>query len=455
MAHSHSHGPLSLPRKRLRRIRIFLAAIVLPLALATAVGMWMLWPSGEQSPVGSIPAYSPGTVPTKVEVTSLDPKDCPDPLKANVPQTPDAPPPPDAYQPRFPSAVCATVLDGEHSGENVSIQTPPEVYASVTVGTVMKVLQSAPFPDAPAIYFYWDIERSSPMLWLIALYLVLVVVVARWRGAAAIAGLAASILVLVYFIMPALMANQPALLTTLVGVSAMLFLSVYFAHGISIRTTTALLGTFGGIFLTVTLALWETKAIHLSGASSEDAQLIFGFLPDVNLSALLVCGIVIAGLGALNDVTITQASAVWELHAANPSMGRAKLFARSMRIGRDHIASTVYTLAFAYAGGALPALLLALMVNRPAWDIIVSGAIAEEIVRTLIASIGLIVSIPLTTFIGTVLVLLTSTEGEAAIGDSAPAHDIDDIGDDHLHEPRAPRALGGRHARLTPEPGDS
>lgn len=403
MAHSHEHGPITLSRKKLWRIRIFLAAIVLPLALSTVVGMWMLWPTGEASPVGTIPAVSEQSIQGKAEVTSLDPNDCVNPLQAPVTQE-DA-----TYQPQTPSAVCATVLTGDNAGENVSIQTPPEVYASVTVGTVLKILQSSPLDNSPPVYFYWDIERSTPMIWLIGLYLLLVVVVARWRGAAAIAGLGASILVLVYFIMPALMANQPALLTTLVGVSAMLFLSVYFAHGISIRTTTALLGTFGGIALTVLLALWETKAVHLSGASSEDAQLIFGFLPEINLSALLVCGIVIAGLGALNDVTITQASAVWELHAADPTMGRTHLFARAMRIGRDHIASTVYTLAFAYAGGALPALLLALMVDRPAWDVVVSSQIAEEIVRTLIASIGLIVSIPLTTFVGTVLVLLTST----------------------------------------------
>lgn len=446
MAHSHEHGPITLPRKRLWKIRIFLAAIVVPLALATIVGMWMLWPSDEASPVGTIPAVSEQSTQGKAEVTSLDPNDCVNPLEAPAPEGDFV------YESETPSTVCATVLTGENAGENVSIQTPPEVYASVSVGTVMKILQSTPLPDSPPVYFYWDIERSVPMIWLIGLYLVLVVLVARWRGAAAIAGLGASIIVLVYFIMPALMANKPALMTTLVGVSAMLFLSVYFAHGISIRTTTALLGTFGGIVLTVLLALWETRAVHLSGASSDDAQLIFGFLPDVNLSALLVCGIVIAGLGALNDVTITQASAVWELHAADPTMGRARLFARAMRIGRDHIASTVYTLAFAYAGGALPALLLALMVDRPAWDIVVSSQIAEEIVRTLIASIGLIVSIPLTTFVGTVLVVLTST-GDAAVLRGG-AHTMNNQGE-YSPDPGVPRAAGGRHAQDSPQSSGS
>lgn len=421
MSHSHDHGPLRLPASKLNRIRLLLAAIVVPLAVATIAGMAILWPTSDQSPVGSLPPFAQGTTSGKVRVTSLDPTQCANSVNPLMKQ-----PKPSTTSPQgddvgnqsapgvpgrspIPGAVCAEVISGEGVGEVVSLQIPPEVYASLTVGTVVKTLHSNPFPQGPGLYYYWDVERSQPMIILLVIYLVLVVAVARWRGAAAIAGLASSVLILVYFVMPALMAGASPLAVTLVGVSAMMFSSVYFAHGVSIRTTTALLGTFGGVLLTVLLALWEVDAVHLSGATSEDAQFIFGSLPMVSLPSLLVCGIVIAGLGALNDVTITQASAIWELHAANPRMGRARLFARAMRIGRDHIASTVYTLAFAYAGTALPALLLAMMVNRPWWDIATSSAISEEIVRTLIASIGLIAAIPLTTFVGTVLISLTSS----------------------------------------------
>lgn len=444
MSHSHDHGPLKLPASKLNRIRLLLAAIVVPLAVATIAGMAILWPTSEQSPVGTLPPYSEGTTSGKVRVTSLDPSECADSINplmkppsqrgteqdsgedgAGVGKTTDQggaapsdgsqggqPAPGNPGRSPIPGAVCAEVISGEGVGQVVSLQIPPEVYASLTIGTVVKTLHSNPFPQGPGLYYYWDVERSQPMIILIAIYLVLVIVVARWRGAAAIAGLASSVLILVYFVMPAIMSGAEPLAVTLVGVSAMMFSSVYFAHGVSIRTTTALLGTFGGVVLTVLLALWEVDAVHLSGATSEDAQFIFGFLPSVALPSLLICGIVIAGLGALNDVTITQASAIWELHAANPHMGRARLFARAMRIGRDHIASTVYTLAFAYAGTALPALLLAMMVDRPWWDIATSSAIAEEIVRTLIASIGLIAAIPLTTFIGTVLISLTSNVGK-------------------------------------------
>lgn len=127
-------------------------------------------------------------------------------------------------------------------------------------------------------------------------------------------------------------------------------------------------------------------------------------LPGLRLQDLLLCGIVIAGLGALNDVTITQASAVWELHAADPAMPRRRLWLGGIRIGRDHIASTVYTLAFAYVGTALPLLLMAASYDRGLADTLMAGEIAEEVVRTLVSSIGLVLAIPATTAIAAALV---------------------------------------------------
>ncbi|MCS4485034.1 YibE/F family protein [Gleimia sp. 6138-11-ORH1] len=410
MTHSHQHGAIDLPQQHLRRIRVILTALVVPLAVLTLIGMVWLWPSSENSPVGSIPPFSEGTTVTKAKVTSLDVDNCQLDSAGN-PSTEQPTLPGYTTIPNsdrlVPSALCAQILEGPSNGLEVQLQVAPEKFSAISVGDTITVLRTETGGTQGVIHVFWDMERTSPLLILFGIYLILVVVVARLRGLAAIAGLTASILILVYFVMPALMEGKSALLVTLSGVSAMLFASVYFAHGISIRTTTALLGTFGGMALTVFLAFWQVDAVHLSGGSTEESRLIFGFLPEVSLQSLLICGIVIAALGALNDVTITQASTVWELHAANPLMGKTKLFSHAMRVGRDHIASTVYTLAFAYAGTALPALLLALMVNRPLLEIAVTAEIAEEIVRTLIASIGLIISIPLTTFIGALLVVFT------------------------------------------------
>ena len=150
-------------------------------------------------------------------------------------------------------------------------------------------------------------------------------------------------------------------------------------------------------------SLWGVGAANLTGAVGDDVLALSSLVPGLSLRALLTCGMVIAGLGVLNDVTITQASAVWELHAANPALGWARLFTGGMRIGRDHIASTVYTLAFAYAGTALPLILSASLIDRAVVDTLLSGEIAEEIVRTLVSSIGLVLAIPATTAIAALL----------------------------------------------------
>jgi uncharacterized membrane protein len=148
-------------------------------------------------------------------------------------------------------------------------------------------------------------------------------------------------------------------------------------------------------------------AVHgasLSGSGSEDTALLSAFAGSVSFRGLLTCALVIAGLGVLNDVTITQASSVWELREAGPQLSRRSLFTSAMRIGRDHIASTIYTIVFAYAGSALAVLLLLSLYDRPVLDLLSSESIAEEIVRTLASGIGLVLAVPVTTAIAAMTV---------------------------------------------------
>jgi uncharacterized membrane protein len=351
---------------------------VLPLLVGTVVGLVALWPRGA-TPIGSMPLTVEGvTIETSVVVESGERAD---------------------GSPR----VVAELETGPGAGDVVEVQLPTGLAADVGPGDRLKV--SSPGADAvdDATYTFWDFDRRAPMAWLAVGYLLAVALVARLRGMAAVAGLAASLSVIVYFVLPAIILGSSPLLVALVGSSAMMFLAVYLAHGISIRTTTALLGTFAGLAITVLLAAWGTRAANLTG-SGDGVPIILESFPDLRVSDLVLAGIVIAGLGALNDVTITQASAVWELHSADPRTPRVELFRRGMRIGRDHIASTVYTLAFAYVGTALPLLIVASLWQRPAADTVTSGDIAEEVVRTLVSSIGLVLAIPITTAIAASLV---------------------------------------------------
>lgn len=262
--------------------------------------------------------------------------------------------------------------------------------------------QSGTAEAAPELYYYFDADRKVPLGLLLVLYLVVVALVARGRGLRAVVGLVAGVAVIVLFMFPAILGGQDPVLVALVGGSAMIFPCVYFAHGISVRTTTAILGTFGGLAVTVVLALVAGRPSGMTGTDGDAAMPLFGQTPTLSLSAIFLAGVVISGLGALNDVTITQASSAWEPRAAMPEASRWEIFTATMRIGRDHIASTVYTLAYAYIGSALPTL-VASTIERPLLDTLSSGEIASEVFRTLVASTGLVLAIPLTTAIAATL----------------------------------------------------
>ena len=168
-----------------------------------------------------------------------------------------------------------------------------------------------------------------------------------------------------------------------------MFVALYLAHGINARTTTAVLGTVGALFLTGVLA-WIFVDRHPPHRPGQRGVGPAGRLPvGGEPQGLLLGGIVIGSLGVLDDVTVTQASAVWELHQANPSYGFSRLYAAGLRIGRDHIASTVNTLVMAYAGASLPLLVLFTLSSRRLGDVLTSEIVAQEIVRTLVGSIGL------------------------------------------------------------------
>ncbi|WP_108717666.1 YibE/F family protein [Miniimonas sp. S16] len=393
--HAHAHGELALDGGERRRARVVLAAIVLPLLIATVVGLVALWPRGDTI-AGSVDMTASGYSFETARITA-------------VPLTQGA-------------EIEAELLTGEGEGQVVPVAVAPEVLREdIPVGAEITVLFDVAGLATGVPFTFVDYVREVPLLLLAAAYVVLVGLVARWRGLAAIVGLATSLAVVGLFVLPALMSGTSPLLVALVGSSAMMFVAVYLAHGISIRTTTALVGTFVGLAVTTGLALWSADATRLLGTGSEEGYLVAGTFGEMSLRALLVCGFVIAGLGALNDVTITQASAVWELHAADPSVPRRRVFARAMRIGRDHIASTVYTLAFAYVGAALPMLLVSSIYDRNPVQFATSGAVAEELVRTLVSSIGLVLAIPVTTAIAAALVR-TSRRVRVAppVGESSP-----------------------------------
>ncbi len=395
VSHSHSpDGPTSVAEmNRHRKALRMMVVVLIPLGIWTVAGLIALWPGDVSSHIRTdLSLYSvPGVTYPTARITTINETSC----EGMVGSTPGA-----------DDQTCATIgaqlTEGPEQGQTVEVPLNNAVYSSGTeIGQKVKLLR-LPIEGQPATYQFSDFDRSTPLLVLTLAFAVAVVAVARWRGFASLVGLAFAGFILVKFMFPALVAGSNPVLIGLVGSSAIMFVVLYAAHGFSARTTTALLGTLFGLVLSAALGYGATKWAHLTGAASEDDLVLSATAPDLRLTSVVVCAIIVAGLGVLNDVTITQASAVWEL--ADSDTDQKRLFSRAMRIGRDHIASTVYTIAFATAGAVLPVLLLIVIYDRPLFEVIQTEMFAGEIVRTVVGSIGLVLAVPLTTAIGVAVV---------------------------------------------------
>ena len=250
-------------------------------------------------------------------------------------------------------------------------------------------------------YQFADFQRRPLLVWLFVAFAAVVIALGRWRGAAALGGLVASVAVLLVFILPAILDGRSPVLVAVFGSAAIAFLALYAAHGFTRMTTVALIGTLAALTLTALISGVVVGFASFTGFTSDEASLLTLF-DSIDVRGLLLAGIVLGAAGAIDDVTVTQASAVWELKAANPALRVSGLFRRGLRVGRDHIASTVNTLLLAYAGASLPLLVLFVLSEQSLGTVANSEVMAVEIVRTLVGSIGLVAAVPFTTWLAAV-----------------------------------------------------
>ncbi|SEQ16416.1 YibE/F family protein [Arthrobacter sp. OV608] len=417
--HSHASTDHSEPtpeaiaaRRRANRI---LAAVLIPLTLLTLAGMAMLWPSGSKEGVSLANPYSaaPGVTFDTGTIQSVAVENC----MQGVSQQNQAQSQQGQAQQGQGSDCTFAFTEPDKGGSPVKVVINPDVAKShgVKPGDQIRYLnlssaQGASASQGSPAYIFVDFVRTLPIVLLALLYAAVVIAVARWRGLRALIGLVGAYFVLASFMLPGLVEGKPPLLLALVGSTVIMIGVLYFAHGFSARTSTALLGTIFGLAITALLAAWATGAANLAGVGNHDATTLMNTSANISISGVILCGLIISGLGVLNDVTITQSSAVWELYELAPQSSARKLFTSAMRIGRDHIASTVYTIAFAYAGAALPILIIVMLYDRPLADTLTSAELSEEVIRTLVGSIGLVLAIPVTTLIAVLVVKATGSQ---------------------------------------------
>jgi uncharacterized membrane protein len=302
-----------------------------------------------------------------------------------------------------PDEVCSTVVFSFTTTEDepeTYVQEFPEETGQPTFETGDEVyLGVTSFEGEDEVaYNYYDRNRGPLLVAVALVFAAAVIGLGRMRGLAALAGLALSLVILLGFIVPAIIAGRNAVLVALVGGGAIALVSLYLAHGYTPLTHVAAIGAFSALALTTALSWLVVSLANFSGLVSDEAFYLLE-LPSIDLSGLLLAGIVLGTIGALDDVTVTQASAVWEVNQANPELGRKPLFESGLRVGRDHIASTVNTLLLAYAGAAMPLLILYSLSALPLDVVASSEIVAVEIIRTLVGSIGLVAAVPITTWL--------------------------------------------------------
>jgi uncharacterized membrane protein len=294
------------------------------------------------------------------------------------------------------------LLAGPDRGEPFDLEFPTTGPISAFATGDRLILGYQPNALAQFRYVYLDRDRRATLWWLAVLFAAVVVAVGRWRGLTALAGLAASFVILLKFIIPAILDGSDPLIVAVVGSSAIAFLALYLAHGFRTKTTVALLGTLASLALAALVGTLFVHVAAFTGLATEEAFVVRLGASNVNLSGLLLAGLIIGALGAIDDMAVTQASSVWELRAANPTSSRRHLLRASLRIGQDHVSSTVNTLALAYAGASLPLLILFVISRQSLGTVANSEVVAAEIVRTLVGGIALVACVPFTTWLAVI-----------------------------------------------------
>ncbi|MGW7206524.1 YibE/F family protein [Streptomyces sp. NPDC054837] len=442
--HSHSHGPAAPVSKHLRKV---IAAILIPFGVAVIVGLVVLWPGGapghERTGVGFDRQTQQATV-TKVVSVSCKSVNASGETPTGDTSTAEGS---SAQQQADGDCKKATIRvdTGDDKGRTFTEIVQPDQSRQLDQGEKVVVAYE---PSAPKDlqYSVTDVNRRLPMALLAGIFALAVVVVGRLRGVMALVALAISFMILNFFILPAILQGSNPLVVAVVGASAIMLIALYLCHGLSARTSVAVLGTLISLLLIGVLGSLFIDWAALTGNTDDNTGLIHGLYPSIDMSGLLLAGVIIGSLGVLDDVTVTQTSAVWELHEANPSMGWRDLYRAGIRIGRDHIASVVNTLVLAYAGAALPLLLLFSIAQSSVGTVANSELVAEEIVRTLVGSIGLVASVPVTTALAALVVAADrpapTGSGTAPVGGRpAPA------GAQSMSAGTQPTAARGGHGR--------
>ena len=293
----------------------------------------------------------------------------------------------------------AVIIKGENTGETIYISNGEYLAANVrSYQAGDKLVVGLEKMEGEADYYYIvDFVRTDALAKLVVIFVVVTLVVAKWRGFWSMVAMALSFGIIFKFILPNILAGSNPIMVAVGGALAIVPVTFYMSHGLNKKTTVAVVATIITLIITGILAVVFVEMSKLTGLAAEEAGFVVSEMGNkINLKSLLLAGIIVGVLGVLDDVTVSQAGVVEKLSQAG-GMDKYGVYKKAMEVGRDHIASMVNTLILVYAGASLPLLLLFVNNPHPFDEIINYEVVADEIVRTMVGSIGLVLAVPIAT----------------------------------------------------------
>ena len=320
------------------------------------------------------------------------------------------------------------ILSGQYAGIPMEIDYGKRQIRSddylLSVGDKVMVSISKT-PDNVVNAYFVDFVRTTPILWLTGIFSIAIILISRWKGFRAILSMAFSLYVIIGYIIPHILIGEDPLRVSIIGSVILLGVTLYLTYGWNLKTHASVLSMILVLLLTGALSALFVIFAKLNGTGDENVMFLMQLMETpINLRGLLLGGMIIGALGVLDDLVTTQSAAVFELHHANPNFGFRALYNSAMRIGQDHVAATVNTLVLAYAGASLPMLLMFSLARGDYGYLVNFSFIAEEIVRTLVGSLGLIAAVPLTTAIAILFAQRAESLGrwEQVLGPEGSGH---------------------------------
>lgn len=379
--------------------RLALLGVLVTALIATIAGMAVLWPqspASEHTSTDFQQTYALNHPQVEGTVDTTDHSACQSELTG---QAFDKPP----LIPGTEEVQCDRALVNITSGEDEGRMTQLVTYGNAGDPQLKPgdkiVLSKASDPSGAVSYAFADYQRTGSLALWAVIVAVVIIAFAAWHGVRALIGLALSLGVIFAFLVPALIDAHNPLWSALVACSAIILLAVPLVHGINWKSASAVGGSLSALILAAALAWAAIDSSQLQGYSSEDNLKLLLYMPNVSIVGVLLCGFVVGALGSLADVAVAQASTITELHGADPDARPTQLFLSAMKVGRDHIASVVYTLILTYTGAALPLLMLITAAERPAGQILSSDLVATELLRSGVGAMALTLAVPITTAI--------------------------------------------------------